>query len=106
MGSHEDQVDRLIKIKGKLKLNTECQLKYIKKLIKNVDDYDIEAISESKIGKDIRKLSEGNHEEVGNLAKNYMTLVKAKCKLPKENKTSSQSKVQNPVKKEVKTESS
>merc|ERR1712156_394396 len=101
--SHEDQLDRLIKIKAKLKLNTECQLKYVKKLIKNIDDYDVEVMSESKIGKVIRKLSLEDHEEVSKLAKKYIDLVKAK--LPKEN-AGSYSKVQNLVKREVKAESS
>ena len=80
MSDSEQQLEVLKTIKHKLRNNPNSREKYIKKLIKNVNDFNVEAVAASGIGKEIKKLSIEGDKLIAGLASQYMVLVKGKVK--------------------------
>merc|ERR1712071_349524 len=106
MSDSEQQLEVLKTIKHKLRNNPSSREKYIKKLIKNVNDFNVESVAASGIGKEIKKLSIEGDKLIAGLASQYMVLVKSKVKKEtEENKKEENShKSKEKVKPEIKSE--
>ena len=92
----DDQLELLQTIRKKLKNPNYAgdKRKLVKKLIKNLNNYEVSVIHESKIGSVIRKISSNEDDkDLASLADCFINLVKTKLSKTSETDGSKKSKV-------------